>query len=727
MVRKMKILNMLLVLSLVFLLTSGCKLTKQQQQEEQPPPASTYNPEALYNTSGHADETAEAFIHWDEDDPPMVPTGCAKCHSNDGFIDFVDNGVVDNAANPGVIGCTVCHVEPASGSPRGFNSVLFPSGITVTGLGSEALCMQCHQGRYSGPGVDSYIAGRGIVGEDTVSSSLSFRNIHYFAAGASMLGTLAKGGYQYAGRTYDGRFGHVEGYTSCSDCHDPHSLQVKTEECSRCHSEVAASGSGLASAQSSGLHAIRHYGSHVDYDGDGNITEGIHYEIETLQGYLFDAMWRYSLDVTGTAIGYDAHAYPYFFKDNNQNGTIDPSEANYGNQYRSYTPRLLKAAYNYQVSQKDPGGFAHGGKYIIQLLYDSLMDINGAAPNPVTLPGLKRGDEGHFNGSTEAWRHWDEDGEVSGSCAKCHSASGLPDFLAYGENEASPISNGLLCSTCHTSVPALRQNDVVTFPSGAMLSMPDGSNLCLNCHQGRASKSAVDSKIAASGGTGKYSFTNIHYFPAAAVLFGSEAQGGYEYQYKTYTGKKTFAYHGDSYDTCIECHMGTKGHNSNTSHNVMKPNPADCVECHGRDDAQPYPGYDAAKFTFDGIRPASVPDYDGDGNMTESIKAEIQGLEAALYAQMQAYGFATGNPILYDSHAYPYFFKDKNGNGLVDPGEAIYPNSYSFDATLLKAAYNYQLSLKEPHGFIHNSLYVAQLLVDSIEDLGGNVSAYTWR
>ena len=45
----------------------------------------------------------------------------------------------------------------------------------------------------------------------------------------------------------------------------------------------------------------------------------------------------------------------------------------------------------------------------------------------------------------------------------------------------------------------------------------------------------------------------------------------------------------------------------------------------------------------------------------------------------------------------------------------------------MKAAYNYQVSLKEPHGFIHNSLYVAQILVDSIEHLGGDVSKYTWR
>jgi hypothetical protein len=36
----------------------------------------------------------------------------------------------------------------------------------------------------------------------------------------------------------------------------------------------------------------------------------------------------------------------------------------------------LKAAYNYQYATKDPGAFAHNGKYIIQLLYDSLADLD---------------------------------------------------------------------------------------------------------------------------------------------------------------------------------------------------------------------------------------------------------------------------------------------------------------------------------------------------------------
>jgi hypothetical protein len=80
---------------------------------------------------------------------------------------------------------------------------------------------------------------------------------------------------------------------------------------------------------------------------------------------------------------------------------------------------------------------------------------------------------------------------------------------------------------------------------------------------------------------------------------------------------------------------------------------------------------------------------------------------------------------VYNPASHPYFFEDTNGNGLLDAGETT--RYESFDAKLLKAAYNYQVSLKEPCGYIHNAQYIAQLLVDSIGDLGGNVSAYTWR
>lgn len=725
----------------------------------------------LWSTSPHADKTAEAFVHWDEDG--AIPTSCAKCHSTPGYRDYIGAdgsapNVVDGEAPLGTtVECEACHADPERGVVHNRTAVIFPSKVEVTDLGPEALCMECHQGRESTVSVNSAIASAGVPDDDTPTSKLRFRNIHYYASAATQFGTVAKGGYEYAGKMYDARFAHIPGYNACQTCHNPHSLEVEIEACNTCHV-------GIEDPKD-----IRYLGSLEDYDGDGNMTEGVYYEIETLKEVLYDAIRAYGRDVLGKPIAYDELAYPYFFNDNNDNGVVDADEADSSNGYGSFSARLLRAAYNYQVSQKDPNSFAHGGKYVIELLFDSIEDLNsklggGAAvatafsrPQDAVrtqagrtnrmlprkgfqatteLPAesleglglnvsnghgnLRRTDEGHFDGSGEPFRHWDADGEVSSSCAKCHSAEGLPYFIENGTNVAAPISNGFLCSTCHTSPPHTRFTGPVTFPSGAVKDLGDSSNLCLNCHQGRAAKRSVDSTI--SRGEPPYSFTNIHYFASAASYFGNEVQGGYEFSGKNYNGRNVYTNHGGILNTCVECHFGTKSLNRKQDdsddmfHNTA-PSKEDCVLCHGQDIAQPHPGGDPDLFEFEGIRPAQTPDYDADGNIRESLESELDGLEAALLAQIQIYGNSLGKPIAYDPLSYPYFFNDLNGNGVVDPTEADRANGYAFNAPILRAGYNYQFSLKEPCGYIHNPLYMAQLLVDSIEHLGGKVNKYTWR
>jgi hypothetical protein len=679
--------------------------------------------EKLWMASGHADSEAEAFIHWDEDGE--IPTDCAKCHSTEGISQFLITGSVSNTvpASPSAennISCDACHSDPENGVLYNHNDVTFPSGVLVENLGAEAICMECHQGRASKQTVDDAITDADLEDDDTASPNLEFINLHYYAAAADQFGTIVKAGYEYDDKLYDARFAHVTGYNACITCHNPHSLQVDLYRCNTCHT-------GITDPKD-----IRYYGSFVDYDGDGDTDEGIFYEIEDLKVKLYAAIKRYALNTIGMPIVYDTLAYPYFFNDTNSNGAPDESEVIYPNRYQSFTPRLLRAVYNFQVAQKDPNAFAHGGKYIIQLLYDSIQDLNSKFIVPVDMTGTHRGDEGHFDGSAEAWRHWDgEEYMVESSCARCHSADGLAYYLENGENIETHAANGMLCTTCHTTPPSLRSSPFVTFPSGVVKDLGDSSNLCMNCHQGRESMDSLKEDISSS--PPPWGFINVHYYPAAANFYGKEVRGGFQFKDKTYAGQKFYPSHMGLYDTCVECHMGTNSPHkpydiTGELHNVHSPNPEDCVYCHGQDVSQPKPGIDPAKFEFSGIRPATTPDYDGDGNKTESIKDEIQGLEAALYAEMQKFAADRGIPIIYDSHAYPYFFNDINGNGAIDPGEAIYPNSYQFmQARLLKAAYNFQVSKKDPNGFIHNSRYIAQLLVDSIEHLGGSVAKYTWR
>jgi hypothetical protein len=225
------------------------------------------------------------------------------------------------------------------------------------------ICMNCHQGRQSTVSVNEAIEG---LDPDTVSEDLGFLNVHYFAAGATRYGTQAKGAYEYDGKTYNGYFAHQSNFQGCTDCHSTHALEVRVDQCANCHV-------GIGSAED--LKTIRESG--VDYDGDGDTEEGIAGEVATMHEALYQAIQNYAIAVVDADVAYESHTYPYFFADTNQNGVADPDEANYGNRYSTWTPRLIQAAYNYQYVAKDPGGFAHNPQYILQVLYDALEDIGG--------------------------------------------------------------------------------------------------------------------------------------------------------------------------------------------------------------------------------------------------------------------------------------------------------------------------------------------------------------
>ena len=406
----------------------------------------------------------------------------------------------------------------------------------------------------------------------------------------------------------------------------------------------------------------------------------------------------YASEVSGNAIGYYPDAHPYWFIDANADGEITEDEAISDGRFVTWTPRLLQAAYNYQVSKKDPGNYAHGGKYTIQLIYDSIASLNEAVAAPIDMTAMRRIDAGHFAGSEEAFRHWDEDGAVPGSCAKCHSAGGLPMFLKEGVNISQPVANGFQCATCHTDQVeyALPEIASVTFPSGAKIDSGDANtNLCMNCHMGRESGVSVDNLIGDAEPDEQAEglrFLNPHYFAAGATRWGAEANGAYQYEGKEYEG---FFDHADGDAAqCRDCHRTHR----------LEVKADDCTECHEEVDGPE---------TLKDIR-YTLTDFDGDGDDEGGLYYEIENMSTELFAAIQAYAAETvGAPIAYDSHAYPYFFIDGNANGVVDPEEAVRENGYTaWTPRLLRAAYNYQWASKDPGSFAHNGMYILQTLYD---------------
>jgi hypothetical protein len=266
-------------------------------------------------------------------------------------------------------------------------------------------------------------------------------------------------------------------------------------------------------------------------------------------------------------------------------------------------------------------------------------------------------------------------------CMKCHSGTeyvrfihGVPDDqLQAGEQRV------IACVSCHDlsardaggnfDLGPLRLVEEVPFPSGAVRSLDGGSNLCMVCHQGRASGLTVAERIAA----GNLAFVNIHDYAAAATFFGSEVQSGFEYPGRSYRGMNTFPGHlanlgPGQLTVCSSCHLDR----GNADHTFIPPLTTcstGAAACHS-----------GVEFT------------DLSGSPVVN-KTQIDAMKDQLLALLIAGGVERID-------GFPYF------RNITTPNQ-------------LQGAYNWQVADKDPCGYIHNGIYMRQLLFDSIEDLGG--------
>ncbi len=335
---------------------------------------------------------------------------------------------------------------------------------------------------------------------------------------------------------------------------------------------------------------------------------------------------------------------------------------------------------------------------------------------------------GHADGYGEPFNHWNGEGEVSSSCSRCHSTGGfqqladssaggvLPDFDAVTAQSAF-YPKVLTCETCH--VPngggetryQAGQLQQIPFPSGAVKDLGDSSNICMQCHQGRESGKSVEEASLPRG------FINLHYFAEAAMYFGTDVTAGYEQPGMTYAGQNTFSGHEQiKRQNCIQCHLNTTNQETGgvkKDHDFF-PNIEDCSGCHGAADG----------FALEDFNDLGKPfgyaniDYDGDGN-AESFRHEVDGMQATLVVQMNAYAKANDLPaIMYTPGVYPYWATASCYQS--DFGCVPTPvGSYSFaDRQLLGAAFNYHLA-QDPGAGIHNHKYVVQVMYDSILAMGG--------
>jgi hypothetical protein len=317
--------------------------------------------------------------------------------------------------------------------------------------------------------------------------------------------------------------------------------------------------------------------------------------------------------------------------------------------------------------------------------------------------------KGHFNRSGGAFHDWDKEKEIPAICSRCHGADKVPEYLKEGKNTPAPhVKNGLACTNCHADFLTYERHKVpkVTFPGGATVdSGNNDANLCMTCHQGRESTASVNKMIAGLAPDTpdpKLSFLHVHYYPAGATVYGTEAKVGYEYDGKKYAGR--FA-HMPNVSTCTACHAPHDGE--------VKIDR--CGGCH-----------DGIKTLADlpNIRMSTRGDFDGNGK-EEGLGREIASLQTQLYAAIQTYSKTVGGtPIAFTKAAFPYWYADKNGNGRVDPEEISMANKYTaYTPRLMQAVFNYTFVLRDPGAAYHNGRYALQLLSDSLDSLNASGNA----
>jgi len=290
---------------------------------------------------------------------------------------------------------------------------------------------------------------------------------------------------------------------------------------------------------------------------------------------------------------------------------------------------------------------------------------------------------GHFNREGKAFHYWDKEKEIPAVCARCHGANGVPEYLREGKNApAQHVKNGFACTNCHADLATFQRHraEKVTFASGLTVDSGDNdSNLCMTCHQGRESAASVNKAIAGMAPDApnpQLGFVHVHYFPAGAFKYGTEAKVGYEYEGKSYAGRFS---HVPALNNCTSCHDPHSGELQEQK----------CGQCH-RD------------------RRGG----EGAAHIVDEYKHE-------LYAGIQQYARNVGGAsIAFSPEAFPYWYTDTNGNGKVDREELRPDNGYkAYTPRLLQAIYNYTFALRDPGAAYHNGRYARQVLYDSLESL----------
>jgi len=323
-----------------------------------------------YDVSGHKNNGNAFYANG---------AGCQQCHTHEGFVEFVTKGKVDDKSYvklPTPPGCFTCHDPHTNGnlSPRTVAPVKLIDGKQFN-IGNGNLCASCHKTREE----------KTALVKDTPADQLPGHWGPHHGPQADML--IGTNGFEYPGKTYYSSVHATLTKNSCIECHmtypaerfsfssdmGGHSFSIVGEVhhqpklnvigcLGKCHAKVGQVIAVNPDTPSDQFWwhqttAVYDIEAKADFDNDGK-TEPLQSEIEGLL----------NLFVNNKGTGYlQRGELPMYKKDGSWNWT------------RSKQVRPAKqvaALYNYKYISEDRSRGIHNAPYTIQLLYDSIADLD---------------------------------------------------------------------------------------------------------------------------------------------------------------------------------------------------------------------------------------------------------------------------------------------------------------------------------------------------------------
>ncbi len=674
--------------------------------------------------------------------------GCEACHGNASQHQGIGPIVYPNPyANSGAR-CADCHKGNYAGN---FSTKFASSNHANVTIEESANCVRCHT--HEGA-LGANVAG--ITGDYDVITNKAYQTLPIPAKGWSQFKCQTchehGGGLRTVMARYNNPF-KADTANGTIMAWDPNNNREHDQYdlCTSCHTMTTNTyGTGVIGSNgrettgslymASGTPA--HAATGKPKTAKGGYHETSWYRLITTTHYDNPAT---GLDANGVALATGNVIEGYVIRQNKETPCFDchAHEANTGTRYgQTTTPTIYT----------DWGQSAHAGR-LLRAKYAAAVGKSGAAAvDSVMISGASSAETSTDYPSVDAsgaaititrktsfgdaWAHyqWEKTlnatgGADRGACQQCHTSTGLANFLTnpaaydYKTNDFSHLSGWaayrppttaggtgtatvpspqqevLYCWGCHSNAGtgALRNPGALsfTYTNNATVSYPDisGSNVCMACHTGRETGDSIKNDPDADG---VRSFLNSHYLAAGGQLFGTT---GYEYAGLNYANPSFFAHDKiglpaaagtGSNGPCAGCHMSTPSR-SHTFTNVTKDshgavtaiNSTVCASCH------------TGNFA---LTPASL---------TEEEEEYLAALEAAKAV--------TASKGLYFIPAHPYWYKDPAGGSAnaFTNWAGMYGLAKWKD--VMGAAFNINLLIHDPGGYVHNRYYVKRLLWDSID------------